>query len=72
MKKIALSFAALAVTAGSALAADLPSRKGPPVLPPPPPPPPLWPGFYVGLNAGCRATIRMRVRIASRNDVPEC
>ncbi|WP_363347806.1 outer membrane beta-barrel protein [Methylocystis echinoides] len=52
MKKIALSFAALALTAGSALAADLPSRKGPPVLPPPPPPPPLWTGFYVGLNAG--------------------
>jgi outer membrane immunogenic protein len=51
MKKIALSLAALAVTAGSALAADLPSRKGPPVLPPPPPPP-LWTGFYVGLNAG--------------------
>jgi outer membrane immunogenic protein len=52
MKKIALSFAALAVTAGSALAADLPSRKGPAVLPPPPPPPPMWTGFYVGLNAG--------------------
>ncbi len=52
MKKIALSVAALALTAGSALAADLPSRKGPPVLPPPPPPPPMWTGFYVGLNAG--------------------
>ncbi|RTL80154.1 MAG: porin family protein [Hyphomicrobiales bacterium] len=52
MKKIALSLAALAVTAGSALAADLPSRKGPAVLPPPPPPPPMWTGFYVGLNAG--------------------
>ncbi|WP_424362234.1 outer membrane protein [Methylocystis parvus] len=52
MKKIALSIAALAVSAGAALAADLPSRKGPPVLPPPPPPPPMWTGFYVGLNAG--------------------
>ncbi len=52
MKKIALSFAALAVSAGSVLAADLPSRKGPPVLPPPPPPAPMWTGFYVGLNAG--------------------
>ena len=51
MKKIALSVAALVLTAGSALAADLPSRKGPPMLPPPPPPP-LWTGFYVGLNAG--------------------
>jgi outer membrane immunogenic protein len=52
MKKFALSIAALAVSAGAALAADLPSRKGPPVLPPPPPPPPMWTGFYVGLNAG--------------------
>ncbi len=51
MKKIALSVAALALTAGSAIAADLPSRKGPPMLPPPPPPP-LWTGFYVGANAG--------------------
>jgi outer membrane immunogenic protein len=52
MKKIALSVAALALSAGAALAADLPYRKGPPVLPPPPPPPPMWTGFYVGLNAG--------------------
>ncbi|PPD42889.1 MAG: outer-membrane immunogenic protein precursor [Methylocystis sp.] len=51
MKKIALSVAALALTAGSALAADLPSRKAPAYIPPPPPPP-MWTGFYVGLNAG--------------------
>jgi outer membrane immunogenic protein len=51
MKKLALSVAALALTAGAALAADLPSRKAP-ILPPPPPPPPMWTGFYVGLNAG--------------------
>ena len=39
---------ATAFIAGSALAADLPSRKGPPE-----PPPPLfsWTGAYVGLNA---------------------
>ncbi len=43
---------AVALTVTSALAADLPSRKAPPVLPPPPPPPPMWTGFYVGLNAG--------------------
>jgi outer membrane immunogenic protein len=42
---------ALAVSAGTAFAADLPSKKAP-VLLPPPPPPPLWTGFYVGLNAG--------------------
>jgi len=42
----------LALFAGSAFAADLPSRKAPPYAPPPPPPPPLWTGFYAGLNAG--------------------
>jgi outer membrane immunogenic protein len=41
----------LALCAGSAFAADLPSKKAPAYLPPPPPPP-LWTGFYVGLNAG--------------------
>ncbi len=47
-----LAVAAIVLSAGSALAADLPSRKGPPALPPPPPPPPMWTGFYAGLNAG--------------------
>jgi outer membrane immunogenic protein len=53
MKKSLLSAAALAlvISAGTALAADLPSRKMAPVYVPPPPPP-LWTGFYVGLNAG--------------------
>jgi outer membrane immunogenic protein len=52
MKKLFISSAilALAVCAGSAVAADLPSHKGPP--PVYIPPPPLWTGFYVGLNAG--------------------
>jgi outer membrane immunogenic protein len=52
MKRLALMVVATAVSAGASFAADLPSRKGPPVLPPPPPPPPMWTGFYVGLNAG--------------------
>ncbi len=52
MRKIGLTFAALALTVGTALAADLPTSKGPPVLPPPPPPPPMWTGFYAGLNLG--------------------
>jgi outer membrane immunogenic protein len=52
MKKSLLSATAfaLAVSAGTALAADLPTHKAPPYIPPPPPP--LWTGFYVGLNAG--------------------
>ena len=40
------------LSAGSAIAADLPSRKEAPVYVPPPPPPPMWTGFYVGLNIG--------------------
>jgi outer membrane immunogenic protein len=50
MKKLLLSVAALALSAGAATAADLPSRKAPII--PPPPPPAMWTGFYVGLNAG--------------------
>jgi len=49
MNKAAVTVLALALTAGSAIAADLPSFKAPL---PAPPPPPLWTGFYVGLNAG--------------------
>jgi outer membrane immunogenic protein len=48
---LAAATLALAVSAGAASAADLPSKKMAPLLPPPPPPP-LWSGFYVGLNAG--------------------
>ncbi len=50
MKKAVFSAAALALAAGSAFAADLPSKKT--ALYIPPPPPPMWTGFYVGLNAG--------------------
>jgi outer membrane immunogenic protein len=53
MKSSYLSAVVLSVvlSVGSAVAADLPSRKAPPYFPPPPPPP-MWTGFYVGLNAG--------------------
>ena len=51
MNKITSSLAAisLALSAGSALAADLPSLKAPPVVVPPQP---LWTGFYFGANVG--------------------
>ncbi|ARN80071.1 outer membrane protein [Methylocystis bryophila] len=52
MKKVAvISAIALAMGMGSALAADLPSRKAPPVYVAPPPPL-VWTGFYGGLNIG--------------------
>jgi outer membrane immunogenic protein len=51
MKKLLLASVATlaAVSAFSAFAADLPSRKAAPVYAPPPP---MWTGFYAGLNAG--------------------
>ena len=48
-KKIALAAALAASFSGSALAADLPSKKAPVVAPPPAL---TWTGFYVGANAG--------------------
>jgi len=51
MKKILLSGVALALLSAPALAADLPSKKGPPPLIAPIPVA-SWAGFYVGLNAG--------------------
>jgi outer membrane immunogenic protein len=53
MKRIlfTVSAIALALSAGTAFAADLPARKEAPVYVPPPPPP-MWTGFYVGLNIG--------------------
>ncbi len=40
---------ALALSVGTAVAADLPKNKAPYI---PPPPPPMWTGFYAGVNAG--------------------
>ena len=49
MKKILLSAASLVVLAGSAFAADLPTRKEPLL---PPPPSFTWTGLYGGINVG--------------------
>jgi len=71
MKKslLAATALALAVSAGSALAADLPSKKAAPLLPPPPPPA-LWTGFYVGLNAGYTWDESSSVTVASGSLAP--
>jgi outer membrane immunogenic protein len=51
IRKLLLASVAVTTVAGSALAADLPSRKAPP--PAFIPPPVLtWQGFYVGINGG--------------------
>lgn len=44
-----LSFVSQAILIGSAIAADIPSRKAPVV---PSPAPSMWTGFYAGVNAG--------------------
>ena len=50
MRRILLSAGTLALLAGSAYAADLPSRMAPPMVPPVPVF--TWTGFYVGVNGG--------------------
>jgi outer membrane immunogenic protein len=53
MIRSALLAAVSAVVLGSvAMAADLPSEKGPPVYAPPPPPVFSWTGFYIGGQVG--------------------
>ena len=53
MKKFLMATTALAMFGvGAASAADLPTRKGPPIAPVYVPPAFTWTGFYVGLNAG--------------------
>jgi len=50
-KKILLSTVALAAMSGAALAADLPTTKGPPIYSPPPPIF-TWTGVYIGGQVG--------------------
>ena len=51
MNRAVFAALALALTAGSSIAADLPSHKAPPPYIPPPPIM-TWTGFYAGLNLG--------------------
>jgi outer membrane immunogenic protein len=52
IRKVLLSSVVLVAFGGAALAADLPSRRAPPVFVPPPIPVFTWTGFYVGAQAG--------------------
>ena len=53
IRTLLLSVAASAMLAGTAMAADLPSRRAPPVYAPPPSMPTFtWTGVYLGLQAG--------------------
>ena len=51
-KSLLLSCVALGALASSALAADLPTHKGPPPAPTIVMAPYSWSGFYVGVNGG--------------------
>jgi outer membrane immunogenic protein len=54
VRKLLMTTALVCLAGGAALAADLPSEKGPPVYAPPPPPPPAftWSGVYIGGQVG--------------------
>ena len=52
IRKVLLSSVALVAISGAAFAADLPSRRAPPVYVPPPIPIFSWTGFYIGGDVG--------------------
>jgi outer membrane immunogenic protein len=52
IRKLLAASAFFGALSTSALAADLPNIKGPPIYAPPPPPVFSWTGFYIGVNAG--------------------
>lgn len=52
IRKLLLSTVAIAALSSSAFAADLPSRRAPPVYAPPPAPLFTWTGFYLGAQVG--------------------
>ena len=51
-RSLLLASVALVAISGTAFAADLPSRRAPPVFAPPPPPIFSWTGFYIGVQVG--------------------
>jgi outer membrane immunogenic protein len=67
LKTIALSTVSAVALGGAALAADLPRRAAPPMLPPVPFF--TWTGAYFGINAGYIATDRNRVDLGGLNGV---
>ena len=52
IRKVLLSTVAIVAISGTAFAADLPSRRAPPVYIPPPVPVFTWTGFYIGGDIG--------------------
>lgn len=53
LRKLLMTTALVCLGSGGALAADLPTAKGPPVYTPPPPPPVFsWSGVYIGGQVG--------------------
>ena len=52
LSRLLLATVGLAALSTAAAAADLPSRRAPPVFVPPPIPVFTWTGFYIGVNAG--------------------
>jgi outer membrane immunogenic protein len=68
LKTFALSTVSALALAGTALAADLPRRAAPPLLPPPLPIF-TWTGAYFGINAGYISSDRSTVNVAGLNAV---
>ena len=64
IRRILLASASALALAGTAFAADLPSRAPPPVYLPPPP---TWTGFYIGINAGYEWGASNSVNTATAN-----
>jgi outer membrane immunogenic protein len=62
IRRILLASASALALAGTAFAADLPSRAPPPVYLPPPP---TWTGFYIGINAGYEWSASNSVNVTS-------